>query len=85
MLVDFQVIFDEDIGEDKALSVLREATKEGTLATFKVEADSPHTFIPTKLPTTKATTTTTPKLRATSKRVPYSSNDTTVATEEGWS
>ena len=40
MVVDFRVIFDEDVSDDQAASVLKNAIKDGKLGTFKVDSDS---------------------------------------------
>ena len=40
MVVDFRVIFDEEVSDDQALSVLKNVVKDGKLGTFKVDSTS---------------------------------------------
>ena len=55
MVVDFRVIFDEDVSDDQALSVLKNAVKDGKLGTFKVDSTSVKSVSPTGRPRGKYT------------------------------
>ena len=55
VVVDFRVIFDEEVSDDQALSVLKNAVKDGKLGTFKVDSTSVKSISPTAGPRGKYT------------------------------
>ena len=40
MVVDFRVTFDEEVSDEEAASILKNAIKDGKLGTFKVDSTS---------------------------------------------
>ena len=55
MVVDFRVTFDEDISDDQAASVLKNAIENGHLGSFKVDSTSVKSISPTAEPRGKYT------------------------------
>ena len=50
MVVDFRMTFDEEVSDDQAASVLKNAVKDGKLGSFKVDSTSVKSISPTAEP-----------------------------------
>ena len=55
MVVDFRVTFDEEVSDEEAASILKNAIKDGKLGSFKVDSTSVKSVSPTAGPRGKYT------------------------------